>query len=273
MLEPTVKVIGYTTTVATSIRDWLTEEGFLRTNDDGAVPNKALDLAYQLQSMDEFSTLDNVVEFAGRMCYQSFEKGRGQPEYIENILESRHGSVTEHASILFGVKGVSRTLTHELIRHRAGASYSELSQRYVDAKDFKFVLPPAYLPYYEEDGEEAMAWENRANSWIEDYEFEQAILTERLKKEGYTGFKLKKRVNEAARSVLPGCTETKIVAGFNVRSIRHILESRGSEGADVEIRRMAIHMATSLQLQFPQSNLFSDIEVGDESIAVKYSKV
>ncbi len=74
-----------------------------------------------------------VVETAGRLCYLSFGTGRSTAsEYIANILASRHGSVLEHAVCGFIFTGISRSLTHELVRHRAGMAYSQLSQRYVD---------------------------------------------------------------------------------------------------------------------------------------------
>ena len=76
---------------------------------------------------------EQLVEAGGRLCYVSYGKGRKtNAEYIDNIIESKHGSVLEHAVWNFIIAGVSRSFTHELIRHRAGWGYSQLSQRYVD---------------------------------------------------------------------------------------------------------------------------------------------
>ncbi|MGH9435149.1 MAG: FAD-dependent thymidylate synthase, partial [Terriglobia bacterium] len=84
-------------------------------------------------------------EVAGRTCYMSFGKGRkSNREYLENILSSKHGSVLEHATWSFLITGVSRSLTHELVRHRAGFSFSQLSQRYVDEGEARYVVPPLY---------------------------------------------------------------------------------------------------------------------------------
>ncbi|MGH9355120.1 MAG: FAD-dependent thymidylate synthase, partial [Terriglobia bacterium] len=84
-------------------------------------------------------------ELAGRTCYMSFGKGRkSNRDYIENILSAKHGSVLEHAVWNFLITGVSRALTHELVRHRAGFGYSQLSQRYVDESDARYVVPPLY---------------------------------------------------------------------------------------------------------------------------------
>src|SRR5437660_4348948 len=84
-----------------------------------------------------------LAETAGRVCYMSFAKPRpgGNQTYLKHILEVGHGSVTEHAVWNFVFTGVSRSLTHELIRHRAGFGYSQLSQRYVDESIADYVEP------------------------------------------------------------------------------------------------------------------------------------
>ena len=80
-----------------------------------------------------------IAEAAGRTCYMSFGKGRKtNAEYLDRIISSHHGSVLEHAVWNFLITGISRSLTHELIRHRAGWGYSQLSQRYVDESDAQF---------------------------------------------------------------------------------------------------------------------------------------
>src|SRR5262249_35818741 len=86
---------------------------------------------------------EHLVEVAGRVCYMSFAKPRpgGNKAYIDHILEVGHGSVLEHAVWNFLFTGISRTLTHELIRHRAGWGYSQLSQRYVDESVAEYVEP------------------------------------------------------------------------------------------------------------------------------------
>src|ERR1700674_2777309 len=88
---------------------------------------------------------EHLTEVAGRLCYMSFAKPRpgGNQAYLEHILEVGHGSVLEHAVYNFIVTGVSRSFTHELVRHRAGFGYSQLSQRFVDESDCQFVEPDA----------------------------------------------------------------------------------------------------------------------------------
>ena len=89
---------------------------------------------------------EKLPEMAGRVCYMSFGDKQGRKsnkDYLGHILEVGHGSVLEHTVFNFIFTGVSRSLTHELIRHRAGFGYSQLSQRYVDERDANFVMPPA----------------------------------------------------------------------------------------------------------------------------------
>src|SRR3982751_4659879 len=88
-----------------------------------------------------------LAEFAGRVCYMSQHNPtkRQKREYLENIKKQGHGSVLEHANYSLLLEGVSRSLTHELVRHRAGFAYSQLSQRYVDESNASFVVPPAII--------------------------------------------------------------------------------------------------------------------------------
>src|SRR5437867_11211122 len=82
-----------------------------------------------------------LAEMAGRVCYMSYGKGRKtNREYLSNLIEVGHGWVLEHAVWSFLITGVSRSFTHELIRHRH-FSYSQLSQRYVDESGSEFVEP------------------------------------------------------------------------------------------------------------------------------------
>src|SRR5687767_15728683 len=106
--------------------------------------------------LGESSDGERLAEFAGRLCYMSQKNpaNRTTAEYLENIKKQAHGSVLEHANYSLLLEGVSRSLTHELVRHRAGFAYSQLSQRYVDEYVADFVVPPAIA------GDEALegAW-------------------------------------------------------------------------------------------------------------------
>src|SRR5215216_4732574 len=115
-----------------------------------------------VQWIGESTDGERLAEFAGRLCYMSQKNpaGRTTREYLENIKKQGHGSVLEHANYSLLLEGVSRSLTHELIRHRAGFSFSQLSQRYVDESEASFVVPPAVA------GDEALeaAWRAQIES-------------------------------------------------------------------------------------------------------------
>ncbi|MEA4856753.1 FAD-dependent thymidylate synthase [Solidesulfovibrio sp.] len=151
-----------------------------------------------------------------------------QADFVGRILASGHESPIEHVSFSFAVAGVSRALTHQLVRHRL-ASYSQQSQRYVDAAGFDYVLPPAIaaIPEARECFEAAM---ERAGAAY-------AELQEILTRHGRGA-----KANEDARFVLPNACETKIVVTMNCRSLLHFFELRCCLRAQWEIRALALAM-------------------------------
>ena len=223
--------------------------------------------------LGEGSDGEHLAEFAGRLCYMSQSNPAKRPtrEYLENIKKQGHGSVLEHANYSILLEGVSRSLTHELVRHRAGFAYSQLSQRYVDESHAAFVVPPAVI------GDEKLeaAWKEQ----IEGAQRTYVMLVDQLmERYGWVADRVHRRkmAREAARAVLPNATETKIVVTGNVRAWRTMLELRSSEGAEMEIRRMAVAVLRLLQREAP--GFFSDfvIYVADdrkESAKVEYHKV
>lgn len=196
---------------------------------------------------------EKLVETAGRICYMSFARPRpgGNKTYIDNIINSGHGSVCEHATWSLLITGVSRTLTHELVRHRAGAAYSQLSQRYVDESVAEYVEPDviADRPHLHVLWLDAMDYAHRAYMALAK-ELQQAAPAE------MTPTDQRKWARQAARSVLPNATETKIVVTCNARAWRHIIELRGSRHAEPEIRRLAVIILGVLQKESPV--LFGD---------------
>src|SRR4051812_26106030 len=108
-------------------------------------PNFAAPDHLSVNWIGESTDGERLAEFAGRLCYMSQHNPakRETREYLENIKKQGHGSVLEHANYSILLEGVSRSLTHELVRHRAGFAYSQLSQRYVDESQASFVIPPA----------------------------------------------------------------------------------------------------------------------------------
>jgi thymidylate synthase (FAD) len=199
---------------------------------------------------------EQLVEAGGRLCYVSYGKGRKtNSEYVDNIIASKHGSVLEHAVWNFIIAGVSRSFTHELVRHRAGWAYSQLSQRYVDESEANYVEPEIIAG----DPELHALWKETIEASHEAYVRLTEALVAKLQERGYAGTHRRKMAREAARSVLPNATETMIFVTANARALRHFIELRGSEGAEAEIRRVALQFLRIMQVEAP--NLFGDYEV------------
>lgn len=215
-----------------------------------------------------------IAETAGRICYMSYGKGRKtNAEYLENIISSHHGSVLEHVVWNFIITGVSRSLTHELIRHRAGVGVSQLSQRYVDESDARYVMPPLYR----ENEKLKEKWKAAVGAAHEAY-IGLVEETDRYVRETnpeLKGTDRRKLVRQTARSVLPNACETKLFFTANARALRHIIEMRGSVHADSEIRELALELAKIVKRESP--NIFSDIEIatenGVETVRLTHSKV
>lgn len=216
---------------------------------------------------------ERLAEFAGRLCYMSQKNPakRSTREYLENIKKQGHGSVLEHSVYVLLIEGISRSCSHELVRHRAGFGYSQLSQRYVDESHAAFVMPPAV------QGDTALEaeWERQVTAAQAAYVAAVEGLMKRYAWVDDKGHR-RKMAREAARSVLPNATETKIVASGNVRAWRTMLELRCGEGAEQEIRRMAVACLRVLQQEAP--GLFSDFEIyvaedRAEAARVTYHKV
>ncbi|MFB6392592.1 FAD-dependent thymidylate synthase [Polymorphospora lycopeni] len=232
-----------------------------------------------------------LAEFAGRACYQSWSKPNPATAtnagYLAHILEVGHLSVLEHGSVTFYFTGVSRSFTHELIRHRH-FSYSQLSQRYVPERDAAMVEPrviaedpelhkkfveatEASVRAYTEllEGLEQKVAAQAANSPHKPYSYlpGPAEGRERCREceqvwpcpQAPTKTAMKKAARQAARAVLPNATETRIVVTGNYRAWRHFIGMRATEHADVEIRELAVECLRQLQRVAP--NVFTDFVV------------
>lgn len=262
ILAPKIYLVG---------RQTVNEPELARFLDDGGFPEWTTDAPNASQTL---------VEIAGRLCYVSYKSPRpgGNQAYLDNILASGHGSVIEGAVWNFIITGVSRSLTHELIRHRVGLSPSELSQRFVDCSDVAFVLPPAMMDWHD-------AWKKGAKclhaslfmNWLDGRSvdlLEYENLTEALSLEAPADLSKtdrRKWARQAARSVLPNCTETKIFVTANARALRHFIELRGSRHADDEIRRLAHAMLGVMHAEAP--GLFRDYVVNNGEVETKWRKV
>ncbi|MEV4532291.1 FAD-dependent thymidylate synthase [Asanoa sp. NPDC049518] len=195
-----------------------------------------------------------LAEFAGRACYQSWKKPNPATAtnagYLAHILDVAHLSVLEHGTVTFYLSGVSRSFTHELIRHRH-FSYSQLSQRYVPGRDAAMVEPEVIAsdPDLHKTFVEAAEASVRAyNELLEGLEHKFA--------DEPNGTLRRKQARQAARAVLPNAAETRIVVTGNYRAWRHFINLRATEAADVEIREVAIECLRQLQGVAP--NVFAD---------------
>ncbi len=206
-------------------------------------------------STDTEVAAQKLCEAAGRLCYMSFGKGRkSHAEYMTHILESAHGSVLEHAVFNFVFIGVSRSLTHELVRHRAGFAYSQLSQRYVDESQADFIEPDCIA----DDPELHAIFEESVRQSHQAYVRLVEGLQRVFKDEPDPTLR-RKLARQAARSVLPNATETRIFVTANARAWRHFIEARANEWAEVEIRKVAIKVLRMLQQEAPA--LFGDYRI------------
>src|SRR3989475_6905526 len=168
----------------------------------------------------EASPGERLAEYAGRLCYMSQHNPaqRTTVEYLENIKKQGHGSVLEHSVYVLLIEGISRSCSHELVRHRAGFGYSQISQRYVDESHAAFVMPPAMVG----DATLEAEWQRQGGAAQAGHRPAGGGVVER-----YAGVADKvhrrKLAREAARSVLPNATGGKIVVSGNARAWRTIL--------------------------------------------------
>jgi thymidylate synthase (FAD) len=201
---------------------------------------------------------------AGQTCYMSFGPRRTTNEnaaaYIERLTSAGHGSVLEHASFSFLLYGISRSVTHELVRHRAGVGFSQISQRYVSGAVLRFVERPEY----QEDEELHRLFEERADRAAAEYETMADSLLGR--QEGGNNMlsadyktDARKKVQQTARSLLPNETEAPMVFTGNVRALRHIIEMRADAHAESEIRNLAVRIFLCLITADPI--LFGDYSI------------
>jgi thymidylate synthase (FAD) len=208
-----------------------------------------------------------LAEFAGRACYQSWSKPNPatatNATYLTHLLEVGHLSVLEHGTATFYLTGISRSLSHEFVRHRH-FSYSQLSQRYVPpvstgaaaqaslAANADMIEPDVIAA----DPELHERFVAATEASVRAYEELLKGLQARMSGESTL---VRKQARQAARAVLPNATETRIVVTGNYRAWRHFVAMRASEHADVEIRGLAIASLRELKRVAP--NVFADFEI------------
>jgi thymidylate synthase (FAD) len=201
-----------------------------------------------------------LIEAAGRVCYMSFgenQSERSNVEYIHNLIAMGHESVLEHVNWSFVITGISRALSHQIVRHRVGFAFSQLSQQYHDESDADFTMPVEI----EGNPRAEAAWERAVSTAKEAY---REILHLLQQSTEYRTSNLKPRefrraIRSAARSVLPGCTETTLFMTANARALRHFFTVRGGILGDREMRDLAVELFSVVGREAPA--VFSDFKI------------
>jgi thymidylate synthase (FAD) len=210
---------------------------------------------------DKTSTQSELLaEAAGRVCYMSFgqrQHRKSADDYFANIIDSGHESVLEHAAWTFLISGVSRAFTHQLVRHRAGFSFSQLSQQYCDSEGTLFVAPIEVQRNAKllEEWAEAMLGVREKYRHLK----EKLATTHFLNKQGLSEREALRALRTASRSILPNCTETKIVVSANARAIRHFLKVRGNIPGDLEMSVLSAQLLELMKTEAPR--LFFDFKI------------
>lgn len=211
---------------------------------------------------DATNDAEKLIEVAGKTCYKSFStdlnknltkvNGRNNQDYIQKgIVGTKHGSVLEHVTVTLALVDVSRVLTHELVRHRVGTAFSQESGRYVRTDVISMYIPPEIS-------------ENR--NLFEEFCKTVTMIEERYKLleqisgvDEMTDFPKKKKITSALRRIRPNGEANTIIVTMNHRTIRHLIQLRTSEHAEVEIREAFVQLFTMMQQMFP--SIYADAEV------------
>lgn len=205
-----------------------------------------------------------IAEFAGRVCYWSFgeqQHRRTTHAYLQNILRSDHASVLEHSSFTLLADGISRSLSHQLVRHRAGFAYSQLSQQYHDESGVSFVEPEGLS----EDSALRARWEQWRRETMALYsELQRDPAVQGGGNPGITAKEQSRRRRSRSRLVLPNATETSMVVTGNARAWRHVLNTRGAIAGDIEMRIYCTEAFRLLSNAAP--NLFLGFELTEDNL-------
>ncbi|TLZ80208.1 MAG: FAD-dependent thymidylate synthase [Methanobacteriota archaeon] len=201
-------------------------------------------------------TGETLIELAGRICYESFEIGlnpnvtkiRLDPkDYFENLLRKGDGSVAEHGLVNFVMIGVSRVMTHELVRHRVGVAVSQESLRYVRPKEVNFWIPDELSPKQAEAMKAAVEHSEEAYRALEgSIPWDKMTMDE------------KKRLTSALRRILPDGLATNVIWSANHRTLRWVIEMRTDPAAEVEIRMVFDQVAQICKRDYP--NIYQDFQ-------------
>lgn len=219
-------------------------------------------LAWLDRVLDDSDDADGqaLVEFGGRLCYRSWAPGlnanvskvrEDSAVYLENVLASRHGSVLEHANYSFVFQDVSRVFTHELVRHRAGAAYSQESMRFVRLTDLPFWFPKWV-------GADSVLLDRCLTLLLQMEEHQRWMAEHFGLDDAGVPFSEKKAKTSFMRRFAPDGVATSILATLNVRSLRWTIQARTDVHAEEEIRLVFDQVARLMADECPL--LFGDFE-------------
>lgn len=225
-----------------------------------------------------------LVGLAGKRCYKSFKAGLNPNvtkiredwvAYLDNVLQSGHGSVLEHASYTFVIENVSRVFTGEMNRHRAGVAISEGSMRYIRYEDIPFWMPLSIRadinpPYSTLSAEEKSEWLNLERKKMSSRRiFEQAFkqaqeLYQELEEIWHddllpkSKFQGKKQITSMMRRIIPMGVCTGGLWTLNFRALRHVISMRADEAAEEEICHVFSQIGKYMVESEPE--IFGDFE-------------
>ncbi len=240
-VEPKVFLVGETRLVESGLRAYLAHVG---------APD---------WTSDAPSDSELLCEVMGRLCYRSFEPGlnpnvtrvrEGNGPYLGNIIEVGHGSVLEHASLNFIFADVSRVVTHELVRHRAGTAISQESLRFV-----RLDALSAYVPVHIRESEAGMEIFARTFEQLDEI---QRDLARAYAIDDEKQFSIKKKLTSAFRRLAPIGLATTIGWSCNFRALRHVIEMRTDPHAEEEIRFLFGRVYALVKERYP--HFFADYE-------------
>ncbi len=241
-VEPKVFLVGETRLVEEGLSDYLAHVGAPEWTSDAP------------------SDAEKITEVMGRLCYRSFEPGlnpnvtrvrEGNAPYLANIVNVGHGSVLEHGVVNFIFADVSRVVTHELVRHRAGTAMSQESLRFV-----RLDALSAYVPTHIRENDAGMEIFVRTFEQLEELQRE---LAEVYDIDNEKTFAVKKKLTSAFRRIAPIGLATTIGWSCNFRSLRHVIENRTDPHAEEEIRYLFGEVYDVVKKRYP--NFFADYEV------------
>lgn len=261
LVSPRVHMIAHTQIIEEGLKDFLADVG---------APDWKTDTS---------NAAEVLTEVAGRFCYKAFGTDlnpninrvrEGNEKYIANILHSGHGSVTEHATCTFAVLGVTPVFTHELVRHRVGTAYSQISGRYCRIDELGFYWPGAlgdgalldHLGGAATSRAAIALVGEKGDTLLKAMEEFQRDFARLLNMDEMKDFGLKKRLTSFQRRFAPYGLETGIIFTANHRMIRHMIAQRTSPHAEVEIVTVFQEIASSMEELFP--NLYQDMVYSEE---------